>query len=427
MRILYPTIILCVNLLGILSFAADLPVIHEIEPDEVLVENSKGPPVESIVLTKTVGTDPQVCATGNTLQVDVGQNVYYCFEITNQTDKTLDIHRIADSEVGDILNNFAFALAPATTVFVTAEQTIYSDVIGTATWTAEDVDTTTIYTSVDSTTVTVSPPLQLRKTVGTDPGACSLTDKIMVDPGTNVYHCFEIANLSQADFNVHDLVDSEVGTILNSFNFLLSPGSVVFVTAEQLVNSTVVGFATWTAYEEQTGMPFTASDFDTVYVPLPTPTPIAVADLQVGIAASPDLVGVGEDFIYTIDVSNPGPDPATEVVLEVQLPSTVFFLSATSGSTFSGGMLTYPLDTVSNPEVKTVTATVRVLSDINLCANAKVCGKPFDPDPKNNSAQTCTLATVSTFHPADINEDTEIDAKDQLELLKAWKMESEEP
>ncbi|MCA9444544.1 MAG: hypothetical protein KC964_27405, partial [Candidatus Omnitrophica bacterium] len=261
--------ILIVQIVSI-CWAEDSTVFHAVAPRSGV---AKGPAPTSLILTKTVGTDPNTCASTNTLQALVGQKIYYCFDIENVSSLTFDLHTLADSEVGAILTDFPYALAPSSRVFVTAEQTIYESVIGTATWSAVDMDTATTASSIASTTVTVPPPVTLRKTVGIDPQICASTDEITVNSGTNVYYCFEITNNSQATFDIHSLVDSEVGPILTDFPYMLAPAASVFVTAEQTVGSSVIGTATWTVYEEITGMPFNATATTKVHVPTPTPTP----------------------------------------------------------------------------------------------------------------------------------------------------------
>jgi hypothetical protein len=61
----------------------------------------------------------------------------------------------------------------------------------------------------------------------------------------------------------HDLVDSQVGTVLADFNYVLAPGASTFVTATTVITRPTVNIATWTAYTAD-GNPATASDSATV-------------------------------------------------------------------------------------------------------------------------------------------------------------------
>ena len=77
---------------------------------------------------------------------------------------------------------------------------------------------------------------------------------------------------------------------------------------------------------------YNTSEFSrVVQVNLPNTT----ADLSVTVTSAPDPVVVGQHLIYTITVTNHGPDPATDVGLIDQLPLQAFdFRSASGGGTF---------------------------------------------------------------------------------------------
>lgn len=90
----------------------------------------------SITLVKTVGTNPAVCATTDVITVTVGTDVTYCYEVTNDGDTTLNLHNLIDSELGSILNTFAYALTPGASAFLTATTTMMATTTNTATWTA---------------------------------------------------------------------------------------------------------------------------------------------------------------------------------------------------------------------------------------------------------------------------------------------------
>lgn len=91
-----------------------------------------------ITLTKTVGTDPAVCATTDHITVTLGTEVVYCYSVTNNSATTLDYHTIEDSDLGIVLNQFPYALAPGASAFITTSATPLQSSTNTATWTAED-------------------------------------------------------------------------------------------------------------------------------------------------------------------------------------------------------------------------------------------------------------------------------------------------
>jgi hypothetical protein len=98
----------------------------------------------------------------------------------------------------------------------------------------------------------VSPPVSgaaitLDKTVGTNSSTCATTDTVTIDTNTTVYYCYEVTNTGNITLTRHDLVDSELGTILTDFPFTLVPGASAFITQSATITQTTVNTATWTA------------------------------------------------------------------------------------------------------------------------------------------------------------------------------------
>jgi hypothetical protein len=93
-----------------------------------------------------------------------------------------------------------------------------------------------------------NPAISLTKTVGTTPGVCAATDNITVIAGTEVYYCYQAENTGDVTFNFHDLVDDQLGTILNDFPYTLAPGAFSpEVIVPETVWASTVNVATWTA------------------------------------------------------------------------------------------------------------------------------------------------------------------------------------
>jgi len=93
------------------------------------------------------------------------------------------------------------------------------------------------------------PAITLTKTVGTTPAVCAATTSIVVGPGTDVYYCYTVENTGTVTFGTHDLVDSELGILLDDFVFTLNPGgSTELISPPVTINSTVTNTATWTAF-----------------------------------------------------------------------------------------------------------------------------------------------------------------------------------
>jgi hypothetical protein len=117
----------------------------------------------SIALTKTVGLSPLTCAaTSNIMVPPGGVDVTYCYTVQNTGNITLSAHSLVDTQLGGILNNFAYDLLPGATTFVTATANITETTVNTATWTATHADPPGLASAMASATVLVEPPTAVR-------------------------------------------------------------------------------------------------------------------------------------------------------------------------------------------------------------------------------------------------------------------------
>ncbi len=211
----------------------------------------------------------------------------YCYEVTNTGDVTLNLHDLVDDQLGTIFSGLNYALTPGSSVNtvqagLSIPAVINATTVNTATWTAYNTGGPSVQ-ATDTATVTVqtasNPAINLVKTVGTVPAVCAVGDNITVTAGTEVYYCYQVENTGNVAFNFHDLVDSELGTILNDLPYVLAPGAFspqVIVPATPMATVTNVG--TWTAmtalgaYVYDDTAPFN-------YIPInATGTPLGLAD-----------------------------------------------------------------------------------------------------------------------------------------------------
>jgi hypothetical protein len=203
----------------------------------------------AISLEKTVGTDANVCASTSLIMVMPGTQVTYCYKVTNTGDLTLGVHDLQDSELGSVLSDFYYSLMPGASAFLTATVQITETTVNTATWTAYNPGPINLSTASDSATVEIfQPAISLEKTVGTDANACASTNQITVPPGTQVTYCYEVTNTGELALSLHDLKDSELGSMLSGFSYSLMPGASAFLTATVQITETTINMATWTAY-----------------------------------------------------------------------------------------------------------------------------------------------------------------------------------
>jgi hypothetical protein len=106
----------------------------------------------AVTLTKTVGTVAGVCAATDAITVAAGTPVYYCYQAENTGDVTFDLHDLADSELGQVLTNLPYTLAPGGfSPEVIVPDTANATVTNTATWTAKtNASTSTFVTTTIS-------------------------------------------------------------------------------------------------------------------------------------------------------------------------------------------------------------------------------------------------------------------------------------
>ena len=154
--------------------------------------------------------------------------------------------------------------------FVTVDLSAYFGQTAILRWHYYDPGTSTAqdwYAQIDEVSlscgsVPTNAMIQLNKTVGTDPGVCATTNEISVAEGTTVTYCYEVANTGGVTLTMHDLVDSELGVILDGISFSLVPFASAFLTQSATLMQTTVNTATWTATDGIT----TAVDIDTATV-----------------------------------------------------------------------------------------------------------------------------------------------------------------
>ena len=263
----------------------------------------------AIVLTKTVGIDPAICALTDEIDVPAGTEVTYCYEVENTGDVTLNLHDLDDSELGNILSALSYALSPGASAFLTQTTTINATTVNTATWTAYNTGPTDVVTATDTTTVTLAvPAIVLTKTVGTDPAVCALTDEITVPAGAAVTYCYEVENTGEVTLNLHDLDDSELGSILSGLSYAMSPGASVFLTQTAIITATTVNTATWTAYNAGPTDVITAIDTATVTLAVPSIGLTKTVGTDPAVCALTDEITVpaGTDVTYCYEVENTG-------------------------------------------------------------------------------------------------------------------------
>jgi hypothetical protein len=107
-----------------------------------------------ILLVKTVGVDPGVCATTDHLEVPEGTPVTYCYILVNIGSVNVTRHDLTDDQLGVILSDYSYDLGPGDNFYITRTVVVTESVVNTAIWTGHS-GAGLVDTGEDSATVTV--------------------------------------------------------------------------------------------------------------------------------------------------------------------------------------------------------------------------------------------------------------------------------
>ncbi|MCB8985218.1 MAG: DUF11 domain-containing protein [Ardenticatenaceae bacterium] len=287
-----------------------------------------------------------------------------------------------------------------------ATGTIASDASGTlsntATVTPPDgmVDTNTANNNAtDTTAVTAETDLMIAKVGTPDP----------VIPGETLTYEITVTNQGPSDMTaaatLTDTLPADVSFVSSTPGSptCTAAGSEVTCTVAPLAsgaNTTVtievtVAAAATSALQNSAGVQSADTDPDLSNNTAVIATAIKTADLAITKSAAPDPVTAGEQVTYTIDVTNQGPDDATNVVVADTLPAGVSFVSAAPGSptcTESSGVVTCSLGALANTATTQVSIVALVASSTtgSLQNTAVVSAAEYDDDEANNSASATT-------------------------------------
>jgi hypothetical protein len=236
--------------------SATLPRAHatdaELAPD--------GPVITLRVLMSVDPLDPPIeydnCGAVGTLQAYTGENVRWCYRITNNTDVPLTRHTLQSSQFGTIISNFPFTLQPGANAFITRMAPVGDSLVETATWRAYTPDTPDDYSDAAIGTLTVRSGIELAVTASMDPLApppgydeCGTQSAIPANPGRTVRWCYTVSNVSSIPRSRHSLVTTQNGALLDDFPFTLVPGASAFLTSTQVMGASAINeAATWTAF-----------------------------------------------------------------------------------------------------------------------------------------------------------------------------------
>jgi uncharacterized repeat protein (TIGR01451 family) len=249
---------------------------------------------------------------------------------------------------------------------------------------------------------------------------------------------FEVSNLlvSQANW---DIEYSEANSRIQFTDGQGKPNSVsagqsFTVTADVTHAGAHVGSTNWTvcvfsneSYNPGEGAAFDAEDSQSasgcgiglvITVDDPNP-PSATADLSVEKVVDVSTPAVGDEVVYTITVTNNGPDAATNVVVTDTLPTGVTFVSADPVAD-STGPLTWNVGPLANGADWLVDVTVTVDPETEgdvLTNSASVSSDVDDSDTQNNTDTADVTVAILGCMDSDASNYNELATKDDGSCL----------
>jgi uncharacterized repeat protein (TIGR01451 family) len=160
-----------------------------------------------------------------------------------------------------------------------------------------------------------------------------------------------------------------------------------------VVTTTISGSITNTAEVSSAVLDLVTNNNTAVAVTTVNP---AHADLAVSKTDSPDPVGAGSNLTYTVTVTNIGPNTATSVMLADTLPTSVTFVSASSGCSELEGVVTCDLGTLNSHTKTNVTIVVTTTTSGSITNIAEVSSAVLDLVTNNNTAVAVTTVNPNT-------------------------------
>jgi uncharacterized repeat protein (TIGR01451 family) len=190
------------------------------------------------------------------------------------------------------------------------------------------------------------------------------------------------------------------GTSTGTVNFFDGAANIGTGTLNASLQATLTTSTLPTGNRSITAVYAGDTNFDTSTSPAITQVVNPVADMSITASDAPDPVNVGSNIVYTVVVTNNGPNPATGVTATTVVPAglTLITATATQGTcTLAAGTITCTIGNMAN--AATVTATITVQTGAAAAPSVSLTGTvtatEFDPNNANNSATVTT-----TVNPA---------------------------
>lgn len=203
-------------------------------------------------ITKTVGLEPNFCATTSSLVAPPNATVYYCLTVYNSTEITFSDYVIDDPALtlkfsfprageqlllppGErlVITNSVLTNLGASPLF--RKSNVTANITNTLAFTASS-PTTGIAIRDDATAVVTLGRVAVNasKTVGESATTCATTKTLAVPSGSTVYYCLTVQNSGNFLLTRHTIADPTLG-LTHTFTRELAAGATLALTQDELV------------------------------------------------------------------------------------------------------------------------------------------------------------------------------------------------
>ncbi len=387
--------------------------------------------------TTTIGTDPPanlaivVIDAPATLVVPPGGEITFTATVNNTAVGNFDADNVVVTATVPIDYDFVGVTAPGTydagtrvitanlgtVTFGSSPQIIAvvsrtAPVVGSLTitfpWSVTSSATDPVLTNnVDNETTIIREPQAALTITNVDS-----PDPVVIPPGGNINYLITVTNGQSATTDPNGAANSTVtGTLPTGVTFVSidppgtydagtrmiatnlgtvfngSPASFNVLVSADAIGSVVFPVTVSTTTLEPTTTNNTATATTTIRGPQ--------ANLGVAIVDPSDCaVSAGQNFSYTVNVTNAGTETGNDIVLDFTLPSSsdATFVSSSPSIVPLAGVITYNIGTLASGDSASLTVNMTAITaGATLSSSATVAGSSVDPTPANNSTTQNTL------------------------------------
>ena len=201
----------------------------------------------NVVLTKTVGTTPGVCAGSSSLAIRSGTPIYYCYTLQNNGSEAvttapslLDRYYFAVSNTPEVASVEALTVPPGESRSVIVAipndkgqfNTTTVSIESSATWTLNPGGTPFQVQSTPTVVSIVAPNVKAELTVTNSANAgCSTTTTTSQTYGAKVYFCLKLTNTGDITLTTQTISVAALGIKDRVFNSEIGPGQPISFTS----------------------------------------------------------------------------------------------------------------------------------------------------------------------------------------------------